>query len=101
MTPPLTNSLTLYHDDLLHLRRETSIVECVTVYHFEALCLDNPIMVSYRETFEKKSDALRVLIEMVKREEALENEEATQTAIEMLAHVDGQISGAAGAGGKN
>ena len=49
---------------------ETSIEDNVTVYHLEAFGLDSPIMVSYRETFEKKSDALQALLEMVEREEA-------------------------------
>ncbi len=96
MDAPTTNSLTLYRDDLLHLRRETEIATNLTVYHLEAIGLDNPIMVSYRQTFEKKSDALRALVEMVERAEAMADEQNIQTAIDMLQSLEDDIKRAGG-----
>jgi hypothetical protein len=48
-TAPTTNSFTIYRDNLLHLRRETVIETNETVYHLEAIGLDNPVMVCFRE----------------------------------------------------
>jgi hypothetical protein len=60
------------------------------------LGLDDPIMVSLCQSFERKSDAIRALIEAVLREEACAEDEATDTAIGMLENLEDRIREAGG-----
>ena len=53
----------------MSLRREAALDGSWARYHFKFLGLDDPILVSYRETFERKTQAIPALYEAVLREE--------------------------------
>ena len=55
-----------------------------------------PVMRFGYADLEKKSDALRALLEMVEREERCEDEESVQTAIDMLQDLEDKIRDAGG-----
>ncbi len=60
-----TNSLTLYQDGLLTLRRESTSHGELTTYHLEHLSCDDPVIVCQRRTFPTKHQAIAALLEAV------------------------------------
>jgi hypothetical protein len=69
----LTNSLTIYQDDLVTIRRESTPDGGTTRYHVEWLACDDPVIVCDRESFDTKSQALAALAQwQLEYEERLE-----------------------------
>lgn len=75
MTTTQTNSLTIYQDGLLILRRESTSDGAETRYHLEHLSCDDPVMVASRETFVTQSQALTALLARVELDEEEDSSE--------------------------
>jgi hypothetical protein len=78
LPPPQSNSLTIYKDDLVHLRRETALDGSWTAYRLECLTLEDPVLAGLCVSYEKKSEAIAALLEMVKRAEDCEESEGAR-----------------------